>query len=348
MMNFINGFATYNIFSDRNAELIKKINIEKNILFDYREDPSYLNWISKENGNAILYENKLSEDQIKSLLKDYKRAYELIIYAPNEKIAQDINNLIDGGKLLAYPNILHSPSSPLVSDIQHKGVLYEYYRQKDINENMLFACLIASKSWGNTNLIYSIEKYKFSLQLDSITPHSASPIYGQVFSVESGGYNYHVKAAYAFLSAYSIIEELKLDIRSSDKKHRFINNEWNPDVKNDLIKRLSEIGIDETETINFVIRGTPNKIFQNVKNKFSSDSEYNDNVIVNDQKMKIYDAIHYCSYVRNFFIGHKFNEIVSSFTPYDIHNVQMLARRLILGKLDLWNFDEDNTNKYIK
>jgi uncharacterized protein YeeX (DUF496 family) len=34
--------------------------------------------------------------------------------------------------------------------------------------------------------------------------------------------------------------------------------------------------------------------------------------------------------------------------PYDIHNVQMLARRLILARLSLWGFEEDKENEYIR
>ncbi|MEW5597008.1 hypothetical protein ABGT24_26670 [Peribacillus frigoritolerans] len=348
MVSDLKGYATFNIFNDKNTELIKKIDIKENILFDYREDPSYLNWVDKKDKSTLMRQYQPTSDEVNKLLKDYNRAFELIVYAPNEDIAQNISNLIHGGRLLAYPNVFHNPSPKNVNDIQYDFILYENYRQDEINESMLFACLVAARSWKNKNLIYSIEKYRFSLQLDSFTPHSASPIHGQVFSVEDREYSYHVSAAYAFLSAYSIIEELGLDIRSSQEKPRFTKSkEWNPVVKEDIIKRLSGIGVNEFETINWLIRGTPSELYTSIKPKLGINSKWSDGEIVNDQEMKIYDAIHYCSYIRNYFIGHKFDEVISYINPYDIYNVQMLVRRLILGKLDLWSFDEDAPNKYI-
>lgn len=308
-----------------------------------------MNWVDKKGKPKLSSQVQLTTEEVnKLLLKDYKRAFELIVYAPNEDIAQNICNLIHGGRLLAYPDVFHNPQPKVVSDIQNDYIGYEKYKQDSINESMLFSCLVAARSWKNKNLIYSIEKYRFSLELDSFTPHSASPRHGQVFSVENRGYSYHVSAAYAFLSAYSIIEELGLDIRSSKKKPRLIeNDEWNPVVKEDVIKRLSGIGINEFETMNWLIRGNPSELYKSIKPKLGINSKWIDGEKVNDQEMKIFDAIHYCSYIRNFFIGHKFDEVISYINPYDIHNVQMLVRRLILGKLDLWSFDRDAPNKYI-
>ncbi|MDQ0177146.1 hypothetical protein [Bacillus chungangensis] len=173
--------------------------------------------------------------------------------------------------------------------------------------------------------------------MDSISPHSASPTYGQVFSIEDRGYSYHVQGAYAFFSAYSIIEELGLEIRSSSNKHRFLQGEWNFVVKDDILKRLSEVDIDELETITWLIRGTPSPLYSEIKPVLGIDSYWNDGEVILDQKLRIYDALHYCSYIRNYFIGHKFNEVIAYINPYDIHNVQRLARRLILGKLGLWS-----------
>lgn len=134
----LNGYATFNIFNDKNAELIKKIDIKENIIFDYREDPSYLNWIDKKDKSTLMRQYQPTTDEVNKLLKDYNRAFELIVYAPNEDIAQNISNLIHGGILLAYPNVFHNPSPKIVSDIQYDFILYENYRQDVINENMLF------------------------------------------------------------------------------------------------------------------------------------------------------------------------------------------------------------------
>lgn len=336
IINNLRGYSTFNYFSEENPDLIKKIEIDENIFFDYREDPSYMNWIGRESDTFLVNQRKPTDEEIIELNKDFTRAYELIIYAESEIIAQNVCNLIHGGRLLSYPSITENPEPRSVVNIKFNFIPLENFKGSCIYEQMFLACLVAAKSWKRKELIYSIEKYRFSLQLDSITPHSASPRYGQVFSIEDRGYSYHVNSAYAFLSAYSIIEELGLEIRSSNKKHRFIENEWNPGVKEDIIHRLSEVGINEFETIDWVIRGTPSELYNEIKPKLGIDSDWNDKEIIHDRKMKIYDAIHYSSYIRNFFIGHRFDKIVLHINPYDVHNIQRLARRLILGKLRLW------------
>lgn len=93
---------------------------------------------------------------------------------------------------------------------------------------------------------------------------------------------------------------------------------------------------------------TPSELYNGIKPKLGVDSKWNEYEEVHDQEMYVYDAIHYCSYFRSYFIAHKFNEGIRFINPYDIHKVQMLARRLILGKIGLWRFEEEYTEKYIK
>jgi len=348
-MKDLKGYATYHIFNTCKAQLVCEIKIDGKFYFDYREDPSFMNWVDKEGYAVSSYQIKPGEKDINNmLLSNYKRAYELIIYGQNEDVARDVSNLVHGGRLLGYPSLYEHPSPKYTIDLDNDYIFYERYKQNSICENMIFACIVAARTWKNQNLIYCIEKYRFSLGLDSFSPLSSSPSYGQVFSIEDRGYSYHVTAGYAFLSAYSIIEELGLDIRSSPKKPRFLdNNEWNPVVKNDLLQRLSKIGIFESDTVVWLIRGDLSELYKNIKPELGINSKWNDGEEIHDQEMYIYEAIHYCSYIRNFFVAHKFDEVICHINPYDIHNVQMLARRLILGKLGLWRFDEKNPEKYI-
>ncbi|CDO04297.1 hypothetical protein BN988_02851 [Oceanobacillus picturae] len=348
-MENLKGYATYHIFNTLQAQLIRDIRIDEKFYFDSREDPSFMNWVDKDGYGTTSYQIQPENNDIENmLLNNFKRANELIIYAQNEDMAEDIRNLVHGGRLLGYPSLYDHPSIEYIMDLEHDFVFYERYKQNSICENMVFACLVAIRAWESQNLIYCIEKYRFSLQLDSFSPHSASPKHGQVFFIGERGHSYHVTAAYAFLSAYSIIEELGLEIRSSSKKPRFLNSgDWNPVVKEDVLQRLSKVGISSTDTMTWLIRGKPSQLYNSIKPKLGFDSKWNDGEEVHDPEMYIFDAIHYCSYIRNFFVAHKFDEVIRYINPYDIHNVQMLARRLILGKLGLWKFDEENPEKYI-
>ncbi|PJN50019.1 hypothetical protein PAEAM_56310 [Paenibacillus sp. GM1FR] len=241
------------------------------------------------------------------------------------------------GSLLVYPNIMEKKCPPFVYDSDRGHNLEEIYLKHHADDHLIYGCETAIKAWEQKEIIYSLLKYKFSLEHDSFTPHSLSPRYGQVFNNYYAEYDNIVNASYALLSAYQIIEELGLEIRSSQQNPRFIGDEWNPKVKNNIVSRLNEIGISEEEEIVWIKRGEETQLQSEIKPVLGVEAQYNDGNIFGDTNMKIFDAIHYASYIRNFFIAHKFSEITRFLSPYDIHNVQDLARRLLLSKLGLWD-----------
>ncbi len=87
-------------------------------------------------------------------------------------------------------------------------------------------------------------------------------------------------------------------------------------------------------------------MYDEIKPQFTNKAEwYNPDNNVFDLELTIYEAIHYCSYIRNYFIAHKTNDIVKYINPYDIHNMQDLARRLILSTLGVWDIMLDKVIK---
>lgn len=351
-MSSIDGFQSYattQIFYSENPELIKHISVDGLFYLDYRYDPSYMNWVKENNGSLVMMQEIPDQNKIDLLKYNNTRAYELIIVAKNDGIAENINNLIYSGRLLAYPSIYDCQYSTFISEVSNNIVLKEFYRKKYICETMLLSCVIAKRSIER-KLVYGVEKYRFSLNLDSISPHSGNPIYGEVFYTGERSYSSHVNSGTAIFTACSIIEELGLEIRSSSKNPRFINNntEWNPKVRENLKKRLSDFNILENETINWITRGKLNPIYDAIKPKLDNkNSKWYNGIDIFDKELNIIDAIHYTSYIRNFFIAHRYNEVVKYFTPYDVHNIQNLARRLILAKLDLWKISEKDLEKNI-
>lgn len=332
------GFATSQIFYSDNPRLLNKIKIDELFYLDYRYDPSYMNWVNKKGESTLLYSKPEKDDIKKMKANGYSRAFELIIFAKNEEFAENINNLIYGGRLLAYPSVYEMQYSNYIIELDNDFILEKFYRKRSISKTMLLSSLIAKQAIEE-DIVYSIEKYRFSLELDSITPHSGNPSYGEIFYASERDYSYHVHSGTAIFTAASIIEELKLDIRSSSRNPRFIKNntEWNQKVKNNLLKRLENVNITENETINWIVRDKPNALYNKIKPKLNIiNSKWYNGVDVLDKELYIIDAIHFSSYIRNYFIAHKYNKVVKYINPYDVHNIQTLARRLILAKLDLW------------
>lgn len=134
---------------------------------------------------------------------------ELLIEAETDEIADDFIAVVLCGILLAFPE---------ASIIENFVFLREY--NKDDNwayqeeiffshlkkfDDVGFGCLVASKILGNNELVYALEKYKTSLHLTSFNPYSANPRYKQIFNNYTLKREYHTKAAFAIISAFSVI-----------------------------------------------------------------------------------------------------------------------------------------------
>lgn len=342
-------FATKQIFDLVDIDKIKLIKPFFGNYFELRDDPSGLHFCNKSgtpSSRSFIYPNSLNWE-------NGHLAKELIIDACNKEDAQLISELINIGCLLGYPSLEDFPIPAFVVDendidevnilnncIVKKKYYEEYYAKEPTRSNLYLGCLIASKSFNNLKYIYMLNKYRFSLKLSSLSPHSLHPRHGDVFSGYENDYEFHVSGAYAFLSAYSIIEDLKVDIKSSKDNQRIIINNGinllNPKIMEDTIYRLKEKNIDGEELISFVVRGENRNLTSKVSPAFGTKSSFNVYNDVHDIDLTIVEAIHYCSYIRNFFLAHGFSEVNSYLSPYDIHNVQMLARRLLLTHFDYW------------
>ncbi|MFD1294962.1 hypothetical protein ACFQ5N_14050 [Lutibacter holmesii] len=326
---------------------LKDSTIIENLIFEYMElllltESSNSFFSSKDGMRQSFYTYGKSTEDITP--NDDIPLNELIIIADNEEKAEDLLSLIHCGILLAYPEPGLTNNFTFLKE--YKESENEWYKEKPFIkhyqkiENIGFGCIVANKAIKSKQLCYAIEKYKVSLDLNSFTPHSANPRYGQVFEHYDVKHNYHTRGAFAIISAFSVIEELELEIRSSNKNPRFLNTEtgeWNPKVLENIEKRLEKSEIDSKLTFDWIYRGNPTRIEQDIKPFFGFDSEWvKYGAEVRDKTLTIPEAIHNVSYLRNFIAAHKFRELTQYISPYDIFNTQTLARLLILRKMKLW------------
>jgi hypothetical protein len=269
-------------------------------------------------------------------------ALQIVILSHTSETAERVASLIRAGTLLGYPDLTKYPdvvgvySIEDATDIGKTEPFRSRFRQYD---GAAYGCHAAAASWKESALIYALEKYRFSLELDSFTPHSAHPRYGRVFPQRYREETYHVAAAFAIVAAFSVIEELGLEVRSSQQNPRFVGpgkNSWNPKVLADIEARLRAANIDPNATDIWVRRGAPTQVEREMKPKLGKPTRWNRAYGVRDRTLRLPDAIHYASWLRNFVAAHKFVAMTSAISPYDVHNVQSIARRLLLGRLGLW------------
>jgi hypothetical protein len=333
-------YRTHLILNQKDSKKIMNLKLDK-FRFILIEEPSECYWESKDGRSFSHY---IGGREPQFVQKNDIPLMELLIEAESEEKAEDLLSIIQGGMLLAYPE------PGLISNF---GFIKEYieeqnswYKEKThINylkkiENVAFGCQIASKVVEDKQLIYAIEKYKVSIELASFTPKSADPMYGQVFENYDIIHNYHTRSAFSIISAFSVIEELELEVRSSAVNKRFLNNEtgeWNPKVLKNINERLVKANIGTDLTFDWIYRGEPTKIEQETKPLFGIDSKWiTYGKDVRDKTLTFPEAIHHASYLRNFIASHKFKELTQYISPYDVNNLQLLARQLIIRKMKMW------------
>ncbi len=204
--------------------------------------------------------------------------------------------------------------------------------------NLSVACSIAAKASYRLKFIYAISKYNFSVTNCSVSHVDLEPFRSNHIS-PSRYPDDQVRLCHAIIAAFSVPGELGLEIRASAKKPSIINGRWNPDVKKDIEDRLTKAGINLKETLLWTIRGPKRKIEIERQPVILSKAHWSRGM-VRDAELELIDAINYASWLRSFVASHKIKEITQVISPYDVTNVQHLARRLLLESLGFWRYWE--------
>lgn len=110
---------------------------------------------------------------------------------------------------------------------------------------------------------------------------------------------------------------------------------WNPKVLEPFKERLQNAGIDPEGTIDWVTRGDKSEV--SVYEMFNQLSEYSNGVDVRDRQISVPDAINFSEFLRSKMTAHAFSSDTNRLGPYEVYNVQQVARFLILSKCNLWN-----------
>ena len=303
------------------------------------EDPTRQFWCD-EDGMRSWHSRPLSDEENREGLS---RARQLLVRARTPEVVESVVSLVHCGVLAAYPDLQQNTETALVYELddprwaggtQSPIDPVRCWDQADIGVRA------AAAAWSDTSAVYALQKYRFSLERDWFTPHSADPIHRDVFAYKYDDPRSQVSAAFSIVAAYSVIEELGLEVRSSQQRPRFLNGtpQWNPEVLSDLNRRLEAAGIPSTTTIAWLHRGARTRVEREMSPSLGVPADWSRRYEVRDKELLIADAIHYVSWLRNFVAAHKFRALASEVSPYDPHNAQAVARRLLLGYLGLWDY----------
>jgi hypothetical protein len=273
----------------------------------------------------------------------------IIIHATNEEVAQNAVDLIFAASCLVNEDCSHAlmlnAKNVFLLNKNHAKPkdIFNIDTQPIVNEYQ-FPCLIAARASYRKSLQYALMKYQlsqqsFSTYVDELDPSHWSPqkfVYNSVL--------HHARCAQAIMLGYSVIEELGLEIRADQKRPSFINNEWNPLIKEELEQRLVKSGIDLSERAHWVMRDTPTKIERKKAIRAVTKAPWA-YAKVRDSEVEVIDAIALASWMRSKASAHRLNKISSSLSYYDVSNLHYLSRRLLLERLGLWHYHEFKKKK---
>lgn len=308
----------------------------------------YQNMVTKNNGRTeqpdphqrhhmtLVLESHRNDDG--TLTMTY--APEIIVLAKDRIAAQQAVNLIGAACTVSrttqsfFDDLAALPEDESdLEDLREEDYSHLIGKQYSTN-GIATSVAIAAKATLKKRWTYALSKLWLSFKICSVDWIDLHPQYGQQFRVENNPIN-HVYFAYAIIGAYSAIEELNLHVIASSKQPARVNRQWNPPVLANLQSRLVEAGVDLSEKFLWHLRNTPSRIeLQEAPpaGNRASWARYS----IRDRLVGIEDAIQYAWVLRSRVSAHQFSRNTRSLTIYDVTNVQMLARRLILENLGFW------------
>jgi hypothetical protein len=271
------------------------------------------------------------------------RGREVIVYASSWPSAQRALNLIsaciylfDGSPPVFDSEthlIAHNDFEPQFDDPDLRQV---YVGGGLSRANIPIACALAAKASRRKKCEYGVTKYNFSINLHSQHSVDLEPFSSSHLGVSSFPDD-HVTFCHAILSAYSVLEDIGLELRASRDRPSRINGEWNPVVRSDLEARLQEAGINTDEPLLWTVRGTKRKLERRRGVPILRKAPWS-RATVRDCNLDIVDAIAYADWLRDCVAAHNVKDLTRVLTPYDVVNVQHLARRLLLESLGFWRW----------
>lgn len=256
---------------------------------------------------------------------------ELVIEATNEQKAQQAYELFISA-LTLLDGYQHYPPNDLPSVYTPEELKSDNRIYKNITQfsrsRILDAAKIAVKASFKRKHTYSIYKYLIACGHHSNYIMDLDPFQSDYEKLSKNPLD-HLRYGYAILTFHSIIEELGLEIRASNKNPSKIKGEWNPSIKKDLEQRLTSSGIDINEKQLWNLRSKPTKIHTKDKLNLFGKAQWA-RYSIRDSEIEIIDAISYTSWLRSKVIAHKTNEMISSISIYDVANVNFFIRNILL------------------
>jgi len=266
---------------------------------------------------------------------------EVVVVARSLETAQrtlnlihNCHSLVEGAPdLFAVQPLAFNGAQPEGLDPEERSAVERWFYSAS---GFSLSCAVAAKASRRRSTVYAVAKYAFSLATFSIQAVDLEPWRAPHLAVSSFPDD-HVLFAHAIIAAYSVVEDLGLSLRASARTPSRIDGQWNPAVKRDLETRLRTAGIDLNESLLWTVRG-PRRRIEKKRPLPDGDAAPWAGQLVRDAGIPVVDAIAYAEWLRSAVAAHGVKDLTPALSPYDVINVQHVARRLLLEKLGFWRW----------
>jgi len=272
--------------------------------------------------------------QIGSILKINGRSVswtttpELVIFAKSQATAQQAADLLFVAQLVRtmsptfVDQFMALPEETLDPEFEH-------YRHVLHAPGLPEAAALAARLSSRRQWQYAAMKFWASYRICGPNFWDFHPISATHRGVTKNPFA-HVACAQAITNAYGVIEELGLEMRASkEEPAKLDGGAWNPIIRNGLERRLRNARIHLERKFNWAVRGPRTRIEAKRSLPTGSREPWTFGAL-RDRKVEIVDAIAHASWLRSKVSAHRTSSLTTSLTETEVHNVQMLARRLLL------------------
>jgi hypothetical protein len=206
---------------------------------------------------------------------------------------------------------------------------YEFLRARRYSTGGLaHAAAIAAKCSRRRAWTYSLVRLWLSLRLTGGHWRTFHPDEGPAPGIVKSP-TQHVVYSQAIVSAYLALEQLGLVFPSG--KEAYVNGAWVPAVRADLERRLDEANVKSGDPFTWTVRGTPTRIERLRPIPSGSRPSWSAGGI-RDRRIPLAEALLLSRWLRSKVSAHA-SEVLQSVTLADAHNVQTLARRVLLESI---------------
>ncbi|MGD1105722.1 MAG: hypothetical protein ABR865_01675 [Terracidiphilus sp.] len=260
-----------------------------------------------------------------------QRAFDTISNSRNLLEASNLIGMLSTGPQVVSP-VEDRTTSGADDDVSERPAFHS-------SPDIPLACLIAAKVSQRLRFVYALARLEISMETLSVPTIELDPMHSlnipkSVFPEDQ------IRMATAIVSAYAAMEELGLTIRASKENPSRINGAWNPKVRNELEKRLIDAGVDLSAPFYWNLRGKRTRIEIKRSPEITQLARWAIKDVVRDGQMHISDAIAYASFLRSTIAAHSNDDksYLRVLSVYDVSNVQLFARRLLLESVGYWRY----------